>query len=74
MSPDPDTWRGIGELAVFVGLGGYTAWKARRADQQTRSTGNGWAKDVKDRLDRIEDKLDEHLRDHADAGLFRRRR
>lgn len=76
----PDLWQSLGELAVFVGVGGYAAWKARNADKQTKSTGNGFAKDVTNGLDRIEkkidrteQKIDRHLEAHADAGLDRPR-
>lgn len=79
-----DLWQAVGGLAVFVGVGvtsGYSAWKSRNADKQTKATGNGFAKDVTNGLDRIEKKIDRterkidrHLEAHADAGIRRRGR
>lgn len=71
-----DDLRTLGEsggvLLVLV-VSAYSGWKARRADQQTRSTGNGFAKEVKDSLRRIEKKIDDHIDAHADADVARRR-
>lgn len=81
----PDDARSLGELLTFVVLGGYTAWKARKAAKQTVATGNGFARFVKDSLvrleagqrrsdaadKRIENKIDTHLQSHADADVHR---
>lgn len=74
-----DTTQQVGELVTLLILGGYTAWKAHKADKQTKATGNGFAKHVRDSLARIEKKADsthdlmvEHLSDHAGADLSRR--
>ena len=75
-----ETWQSLGEVVVFASIGGYAAWKARRADQQTRATGNGFAADVKARLASIEQKIDDrtgdlerkidgHLAAHVEASL-----
>lgn len=64
---------GTGLAALFAG------WQAYRANRQTKSTGNGFAKHVKDSLTRIEHKADathelmvEHLADHAGSDLTRK--
>jgi hypothetical protein len=74
-----DTIQQVGELITLLALGGYTAWKAHKTDRQTKATGNGFAKSVRESLDRIEKKADathvlmvEHLADHAGSDLSRR--
>jgi len=74
-----DTIQQVGELITLLALGGYTAWKAHKADKQTKATGNGFARHVRDSLERIEKKADatnalmvEHLSDHAGSDLSRR--
>lgn len=69
---DLETWRSLGEVAVFLALGGYAAVRAHRADKQTRGTGNGFAHSVRESLDRIEKKIDDHVAAHADAEIKRR--
>jgi hypothetical protein len=82
-----DDAKSVGELVVFIGLGGYTAWKARKAEKQTVATGNGFARFVKESLVRlemgqkrndeanvrIEKKIDDHVASHADADVHGRR-
>jgi hypothetical protein len=61
-----------GMAAAFV----FTSWQAFRANRQTKSTGNGFAKHMKEGIDRIEVKLevvegkiDRHIEDHAESDL-----
>ena len=68
MTFDPDATFNIAAVAAAV----YAGWKSSRADRQTRSTGNGFAKSVRDSLNRIEGKIDRHIEDHAEADLRRR--
>ncbi len=77
----PDNWQTLGQVAALIVLGGYTAIKARRAEKQTRSTGNGFAGYVQDdlrallehgvhldkRFDRLEARLDQHFQWHSEA-------
>lgn len=72
----PEDWRALGEIVGLVSLGGYTAWKARKAEKYAKPTGNGFAKSVKDSLARIEkaqkrteEKIDHHIAAHADAEV-----
>lgn len=73
---------GIGGLLVIIGAA-YTSWnsrvakkKATTAAEQTAKTGNGFADDVLNRLNRIEEKGDQthqlmvdHLRAHTNHDL-----
>lgn len=75
----PDDWRSLGEIAVLAALGGYGAWKARKAEKYAKPTGNGFAISVKESLRRIEEKVDRterkvdhHIASHADADVARR--
>lgn len=64
----------LGDVAVQVGAGAaflFTSWQSFRANKQTKATGNGFAKHVKESLDRIEGKIDRHIEDHAEADLRR---
>lgn len=68
----------IGEAVGFLSLGGYTAWKAKRAEANTKSTSNGFAGTVTGALERIEShverteqKIDEHIAAHADNDIRR---
>lgn len=52
-----EDWRNIGEVAGYLLIGSYIAYKAHRAEQQAKKakeysepTGNGFAKNVKDAL------------------------
>lgn len=79
MSLTPDDWRSIGEIVGLVGLGLYTAWKARKAEKYAKPTGNGFAISVKESLRRIEEKVDRterkvdhHIAAHADADVSAR--
>lgn len=54
----PDELQTFGSTVAFLAIGGYAAWKARGAERQTRGTGNGFAGDVTESLDRICRKLD----------------
>lgn len=60
----------VGELAAFVGVSTLVAWKAHRADKQTRATGNGFAGDVRSSLERIERRLD-RVEDRVDRIVLR---
>lgn len=64
---------GLAVAAIFAG------WQSFRANRQTKATGNGFAKHVKESLRRIESKADathelmvEHLSDHAGSDLSRK--
>jgi hypothetical protein len=70
--------KSVGEVIVLLSLGGFTAWKAHKADKQTKGTGNGFAAHVKGALADIKDEqrelrglLTEHLADHAGSDLAR---
>lgn len=72
----PDDWRALGEIVGLVGLGLYTAWKARKAEKYAKPTGNGFAVSVKESLRRIEEKVDRterkvdrHIEAHADHDV-----
>lgn len=89
---DSETWQTIGTIAALLAVGAYNAWRTRKAEkasavasqhaavaaEQTVATGNGFARDVLNRLDRIErmsskthDLMTEHLADHAGRDLGR---
>ena len=81
MTITPDDVKTVGEIVVLGVIGGYGAWKARRAAKQTVSTGNGFAKHVMDDLAEIKAelkntnrKLDHHIQAHADADVAGRPR
>lgn len=72
----PDTWQQVGGIALLVAIGAFNAWQSRKANKQTKNTGNGFAGHVTDALTRIEKKTDathalmvEHLADHAESDL-----
>lgn len=76
----PDDWRALGEIVGLVGLGLYTAWKARKAEKYAKPTGNGFAVSVKESLRRIEEKVDRterkvdrHIEAHADHDVLSNR-
>lgn len=76
-----DDLKSIGEVAAFLLLGGYTAWKSHKAAKQTVATGNGFAKfvkehltEIKDQVGRTEKKIDDHIASHADADVHRGRK
>jgi hypothetical protein len=46
-------------------IAGYAAIKAAQAAKFSKPTGNGFAGSVTRSLERIEKRLDEHLRDHT---------
>lgn len=50
------------------------AYAARQAQKNTKPISNGWSSDVVRRLERIETAILNHLEDHAEAELKRRRR
>ena len=74
--------QGLAWVAVAV-ASGYGAWKARTASKSagdskdaaqkaaelSAPTGNGFAKSVKDSLERIEKKIDDHISAHANAEV-----
>lgn len=71
---DPTIWAAVGSALAAA----YSGWNSRRANKQTKSTGNGFAAHVKEDLAeikagivRVEDKIDHHLQDHAGADLRR---
>jgi hypothetical protein len=81
MNIGPDDIKTVAEVVVLATIGGYGAWKARKAEKQTVSTGNGFAKHVMDDLAEIKDelkntnkKLDHHIQAHADADIAGRPR
>lgn len=78
----------LGEVAVQVGTGAaflWTSWQAwqgkrqaMKANQQTKATGNGFARHTTESLQellagqaRVEGKIDRHLEDHAASDLRR---
>lgn len=72
---DISAWTNVGLAAAAI----FAGWQSYRANKQTKSTGNGFAKHVKDSLTRLEHKTDathelmvEHLADHAGSDLTRR--
>lgn len=76
---DSSTVQQVGGIALLLGIGAYNSWQSRQAAKQTKATGNGFAKHVRESLARIERKSDathdlmvEHLADHAGSDLSRR--
>lgn len=78
---------GAGVAFIFTSWQAYRANRnAHRANQQTKATGNGFAKHTAESLARleqfalegkeadrrIEGKIDRHIEDHAEADLRRR--
>lgn len=45
-------------------IAAYAAIKSAQAAKQTKSTGNGFARDVRQSLQRIEERIDLHLQNH----------
>lgn len=80
---DGNTAATVAEGLVLGVLAGVSAWKAWRAERQTRGTGNGFAATVKDALgrieakvdhvdgkvDQVEQKIDGHIAAHANAHV-----
>lgn len=71
----PENWYAIGTSLAMC----FAGWQAWRANRQTKSTGNGFANTVLERLARIESKGDQnqqllvkHLADHAGHDLTRK--
>lgn len=85
-----DTWQTIGTIVALLLVGAYNAWQSRKAEREARlakshaavasaqtiATGNGFAGNVLERLDRIERRGDEthtlmvnHLASHSDRDL-----
>lgn len=57
-----DDWQRLGQACLFVIIGGYTAYKAHKSEQQAKKakefaepTGNGFAKNVKDALTHLQE-------------------
>lgn len=83
---DPAFWQSLGTAAVLTPVAAVSAWKAWRAEEQTRSTGNGWSSEVTEQLrciaaqaqrtegkvDRTNDLVLEHLAAHAENDIRRR--
>lgn len=70
----------LGLVAGNLTLVGWGAFQAHKANKQTKATGNGFARHVKDDLaeikqglGRVEGKIDRHIEDHAEADLRRRK-
>ena len=61
-------------VAAIAALGSIlSAWLALKAQKNTKPLSNGFAGDVIRRLDRIEGAILNHLEDHAEAELKKRR-
>lgn len=50
---------------VAAGVAGFAAIKASKAEKNSRPVSNGFARTVVGSLERIELRIDEHLRDHS---------
>lgn len=68
-------WTAVGEGFAFVLAGTATVWAKRGATKT--DTGNdslniirGLLQDQGRKLDRVEDKLDTHIRDHARSHMY----
>lgn len=48
-------------------IAGYSAIKAAQAAKNSKPVSNGFANSVTRSLERIEKRLDEHLRDHSNS-------
>lgn len=75
-----DNWQALGSVLAVCLIGAYNAVQARRANKQTQSTGNGFARHVKESLVEIRaeqrrqrDLLVGHIADHAESDLRRNR-
>lgn len=81
----PDDLRTLGEVAGYLVVGGFVAWKAHKAEKNAKQaeiyakpTGNGFANEVRDALGRIEGRqqrdgemLYDHIRAHANADVLK---
>lgn len=50
---------------LAASIAAYAALKASKAEKNSRPVSNGFAKAVTGSLERIEKRIDEHLRDHS---------
>lgn len=50
---------------VSASIAAYAAIKASKAERNSRPVSNGFAKSVTGSLERIEKRMDDHLRDHS---------
>lgn len=50
---------------LAASIAAYAALKASKAEKNSRPVSNGFAKSVTGSLERIEKRIDEHLRDHS---------
>jgi len=64
----------IGQVVSVFVVGAFTGWKAWRAERNSRPVGNGWTTQVLAKLDRIEERLDQHIDAHANGSLTHDRR
>jgi hypothetical protein len=83
----PEHFTQLGSAVAFLLIGGVAAWKAAKAERQTRGTGNGFAQHVRESLSRIEDhgdridsrlerlerRFEQHLEHHTPGGARLRR-
>jgi len=50
---------------LAASIAAFAAIKASKAEKNSRPVSNGFAKTVTSSLERIEKRIDEHLRDHS---------
>lgn len=50
---------------VSASIAAFAAIKASKAEKNSRPVSNGFAKSVTGSLERIEKRMDDHLRDHS---------
>lgn len=67
-----DAWVFLGIAAIQTAAIAVAWIEARKARQYAKPTGNGFASRVESKLDRIEDKIDNHLRDHTQGDILNR--
>lgn len=61
------TIQAIGTI-IAAGVAGFAAVKSAKAEKNSRPVSNGFAKTVTGSLERIEKRIDEHLRDHSNRN------
>lgn len=59
----PDELQTAGNSIGLIFLGGVAAWKAHRADLQSRPTGNGFADEVRDGITELRREVQDGFRD-----------
>lgn len=92
-----ELWQTLGTIVVLLIVGGYNGWRAKRAEDAARvsqkvvrniddAVGNGFGRDVVDRLTRLEERacetrdltvkthdlMVEHLSEHSRQSMRRK--